>query len=93
MANRFEETGLLPAAAHSYAAAAEIFSTRPDFRSASAAAAQAARLTERCEGAQSFGLSLASSPSPLTTREQEIALLAAQGLTNQEIADQRCHHW
>ncbi|MEV6317843.1 LuxR C-terminal-related transcriptional regulator [Streptomyces sp. NPDC051776] len=87
IAERFEESGLLAAAAHSYSMAAEFFSSRSEPRSATAAAAQAVRLSVRCQGVH-VAFPVAASPSPLSTREKEIALLAAEGRSNREIADQ-----
>jgi DNA-binding NarL/FixJ family response regulator len=57
-------------------------------RRASVLMAQSARLAERCEGARTPGLSAFDTPSPLTDREQEVALLAARGLTSKAIAEQ-----
>jgi DNA-binding NarL/FixJ family response regulator len=54
---------------------------------ASAAAARAAALAEQCEGARTPALLAASSPLPFRDREREIALLAAEGLTNRAIAE------
>jgi DNA-binding NarL/FixJ family response regulator len=54
---------------------------------AAAAAARAAELAERCGGARTPALMAASSPLPFRDREREIALLAAEGLTNRAIAD------
>lgn len=54
---------------------------------ASAAAARAAELAEQCEGARTPALVAASSPLPFRDREREIALLAAEGLTNRAIAE------
>ncbi|MEV6317844.1 LuxR C-terminal-related transcriptional regulator [Streptomyces sp. NPDC051776] len=86
VAGQFEKTGLLPAATHSYSVAAEFLSSRGEHRSATAAGAHAARLTARCQGVD-VALPVDASPIPLTTRENEIALLAAQGHSNREIAD------
>ncbi|MEV6317852.1 LuxR C-terminal-related transcriptional regulator [Streptomyces sp. NPDC051776] len=86
IAVRFEDFGLLPAAAHSYGVAAEFFSARAEHGSATAAARHAAQLAARCQGSD-VALHAAASPGPLTTREREIALLAAEGRSNREIAD------
>ncbi len=54
---------------------------------ASAAAARAAELAERCGGARTPALVVASAGLPFRDREREIALHAAGGLTNRAIAD------
>jgi DNA-binding NarL/FixJ family response regulator len=55
--------------------------------SASAAAARAALLLERCEGARTPALALAGPVEDLTPREREIATIAAGGASNREIAE------
>jgi DNA-binding NarL/FixJ family response regulator len=50
-----------------------------------ASSARARRLLEACEGARTPALSNLA-PEPLTPREREVAVLAAQGLTSPEIA-------
>lgn len=56
--------------------------------SALAAARRARDLAERCEGARTPALARADQPDELTTREQEVADLAASGLASKEIAGQ-----
>ena len=41
-----------------------------------------------CQGATTPALALSEGPSPLTTREREIALLAARGCQTRDIAAQ-----
>jgi DNA-binding NarL/FixJ family response regulator len=54
---------------------------------ASAAAERAATLAaEHCEGASTPALRLAQAPLPVSSREREVATLAAEGLTNRQIA-------
>lgn len=48
---------------------------------------RSAELTARCPGAQTPGLLQIDSPTPLTQREREIAVLAAQGLTSKAIGE------
>jgi DNA-binding CsgD family transcriptional regulator len=54
---------------------------------ATASAARAHALATACEGARTPALSSAARPLPVTAREREVAVLAAHGLSNQEIAD------
>jgi DNA-binding NarL/FixJ family response regulator len=55
--------------------------------SAMGAAATAQRLAAECQGAQTPALRAATTPQPFTTRQREIISLAAQGLSNKDIAD------
>jgi ATP/maltotriose-dependent transcriptional regulator MalT len=55
---------------------------------ARAARARAEALAERCEGARTPALARSDVPEVLTSREQEIAQLAAAGFTSREIAAQ-----
>jgi DNA-binding CsgD family transcriptional regulator len=50
------------------------------------ASATAQRLTTECQGAQTPALRAATTQQPFTTRQREIISLAAQGLSNKEIA-------
>ena len=56
-------------------------------RRASAAAARCARLVGQCEGARTPGLVVPREVDALSSREREIALLAAEGCTSREIAE------
>ncbi|HET9142928.1 LuxR C-terminal-related transcriptional regulator [Actinophytocola sp.] len=83
----FEEHGALLFAAESAAAAAAEFRRRQDARSAERMAERSHALAQRCEGAVTPALELAGPVAELTSREREIATLAAGGSSNREIAD------
>jgi DNA-binding NarL/FixJ family response regulator len=51
------------------------------------ASATAQRLAAECQGAQTPAIRAAMTPQPFTDRQREIISLAAQGLSNKEIAD------
>ena len=51
------------------------------------ASATAQRLAAECNGAQTPALRTAMRPQPFTARQSEIIALAAQGLSNKEVAD------
>ncbi len=84
---RWEEMADLLAAADAAAQAATTFIRHGRTGSAQAATTRAQRLAEACEGARTPALIAATRPLPLTTREREVATLAAQGLSNRDIAD------
>jgi DNA-binding NarL/FixJ family response regulator len=54
---------------------------------AMSASATAQRLAAECQGAKTPALRAATTPQEFTTRQREIILLAAQGLSNKQIAD------
>ncbi|MFC9787908.1 LuxR C-terminal-related transcriptional regulator [Rhodococcus sp. NPDC127528] len=84
---RYEAFGDRLAAADA-AAQASIEFRRSDRRgSALTAAATARRLAVACEGADTPALRAATQPVTLTGRQLEIASLAADGLSNRQIAD------
>lgn len=56
-------------------------------RDAAAAAQRSAALARACEGVATPALSLVEEVTPLTRREREVSLLAAQGLPSKDIAD------
>ncbi|MEV6315770.1 LuxR C-terminal-related transcriptional regulator [Streptomyces sp. NPDC051776] len=81
-----EAMGAYLTAAEAAAASAAAHRRMGDFRSANAMSVRARKLTAQCEGARTPGLAWLDSAMPLTGRQQEIALLAARGLTSKEIA-------
>ncbi|MGV9378089.1 LuxR C-terminal-related transcriptional regulator [Nonomuraea sp. NPDC003707] len=81
----FERLGLLLYAAEAAARAAARYRESGLVRGARAAQTRAWRLSQRCQGARTLALMDLDVPS-LTPRQREIAVLAAQGLTNREIA-------
>ena len=87
-ATGFERIGAVLFAAEAAAAAAESAQRRGCGREATALARRAHDLAGRCEGARTFALHVPeSAPLPaLTSRELEIATLAAQGLPSKAIA-------
>ncbi|MFD2157195.1 response regulator transcription factor [Rhodococcus jostii] len=73
----------MDAAAH----AATTYRSRGRNGSALTAAARAQRLADTCGGADTPALREAQQPSPLTARQREVITLAAQGLSNKQIAE------
>jgi DNA-binding NarL/FixJ family response regulator len=86
-AERFEAMGLLLLAAECCAAAAGEYRRRPDARAADRLAGRAHLLAAQCDQPHTPGLTLAGPVAELTSREREIATLAAAGSSNREIAD------
>jgi DNA-binding NarL/FixJ family response regulator len=82
----WESVGDMLAAADAAAQAALAWSRAGRKGSALAAAARAHRLGIACAGARTPAMRAAARPLPLTDREREIATLAAEGLTNRDIA-------
>ncbi|OUS95063.1 LuxR C-terminal-related transcriptional regulator [Rhodococcus sp. NCIMB 12038] len=85
--DRFEEMGDLLAAMDAAAHAATVYRRRGCNGSALTATARAQRLAEACGGADTPALREAQQPSPLTGRQREVITLAAQGLSNKQIAE------
>lgn len=86
-ARRYEAFGDRLAAADA-AAHAVIAYQRAGLRgTAMSASAAAQRLATQCQGAQTPALRTATTAQPFTARQREIISLAAQGLSNKQIAD------
>ncbi|MEV0236245.1 LuxR C-terminal-related transcriptional regulator [Nonomuraea sp. NPDC050786] len=82
----FARLGLLLYAAEAAAQAAARHREAGLWRGARAAETRAWQLSQRCQGARTLALMDLDVPG-LTPRQREIAVLAAQGLTNREIAE------
>ena len=67
--------------------AAQAFQTVGDRRAAAALGVRADGLLAACEGARTPALRAPALVVPLTARERDIAAMAAQGITSQQIAD------
>jgi DNA-binding NarL/FixJ family response regulator len=86
-AEQFESIGALLLAAESAALDHRLSRGHSLHRRAGAASATVERLTARCEGANTPALSMAPDVERLSSREREVALLAASGLTSRAIAE------
>lgn len=84
----YEEFGDRLAAADAAAQAVLAYQNAGLRGAALSASATAQRLAAECQGAQTPALRAATTPQPFTDRQREIISLAAQGLSNKEIADQ-----
>ncbi|MFF8848220.1 response regulator transcription factor [Streptomyces sp. NPDC015127] len=87
-AEQLQETGADLLAAEAATAAAAHWRQTGHSRNATAAAHQAQTYAVRCQGAHTPLLATTQATTSLTTREREIALLAAAGTTSKEIATQ-----
>jgi len=85
-AGDFEAQGAMLLAAEAASGAAEAFSRAGDRRAATAARRRASALGADCEGAVTPGL-VPEAAVPLTGREREIAMLAAEGMASKDIAE------
>lgn len=83
----FEEIGACLLAAEASGQASAEHNRQGHRREAAQAAARAAGLHSKIEGARSPSLRLAVRPPHLTAREHEVAVLAATGYTSREIAE------
>jgi DNA-binding NarL/FixJ family response regulator len=84
---QLEAMGALLLAADAAAQAAATHYRHGQRGSAQAATSRAHRLARACEGARTPALAALAAPLPLTAREREIVTLAANGLSNRQIAD------
>jgi DNA-binding CsgD family transcriptional regulator/tetratricopeptide (TPR) repeat protein len=86
VADQFETLGAVLVAAEATAASADAWRRRRERRRAAALEVRAEALAGRCEGARTPALRRTTSVVPLTDREREIAVLAADGRPSREIA-------
>ncbi|MCV7282916.1 helix-turn-helix transcriptional regulator [Mycolicibacterium flavescens] len=84
---RYESFGDRVAAADTAAQAVSVYQGRGLRGAAMTASAVASRLAAECQGARTPALSAAAAPQVFTARQREIISLAAQGLSNREIAE------
>jgi ATP/maltotriose-dependent transcriptional regulator MalT len=82
----FEDIGALLLAAEAAAGATQVFRDHGSGAKSRMAAARTRALAHSCEGARTPALFAVEAPAPLTRREREIGMLAAQGLSSPEIA-------
>jgi ATP/maltotriose-dependent transcriptional regulator MalT len=85
--DQFDGLGATLLAAEAAKEAAQAFQRRGDRRGAAALGVRSSALASSCEGARTPALTAAVMVAPLTRRERDIAALAAQGQSSQEIAD------
>ena len=83
----FESLGLLLYAADAAAQAASVHDRKGHRAAMAASSTRATQLAAACGGARTPAIRSAASPLPFTTREREIAILVAAGLTSREIAE------
>ena len=86
-ANRFGEMGRQLEASECWFLAADAHRRNGDAKGSSAAATQAKRIAQHCEGAQLTTADEQKSVPILSSREYEVATLAASGQSNRQIAD------
>jgi DNA-binding CsgD family transcriptional regulator len=87
-ADRFEAIGALLLAAEACAEAAQALQRAGDRRASAAMSVRASAFADACEGARTPALAISVMVTPLTSRERDIASLAAQGVSSKDIADQ-----
>jgi DNA-binding CsgD family transcriptional regulator len=86
-ADGFERVGARLLAAEAVSEAAQAFRRHGDGRAAATAGVRAAALAESCQGARTPAVAANVLVVPLTPRERDIAVLAAQGASSRAIAD------
>jgi len=86
-ASDFEALGAMLLAAEAASGAAEAFTRAGHRRAATAAFRRSRTLAASCEGATTPGLFHTSAPDPLSGRERQIAMLAANGMASKDIAE------
>jgi DNA-binding CsgD family transcriptional regulator len=84
---RYEAFGDRIAAADAAAQAVVAYQDSGLRGAAMSASVTVQRLAAECQGAQTPALRAAMTPQPFTARQREIITLAAQGLSNKEVAD------
>jgi DNA-binding CsgD family transcriptional regulator len=87
VAGRFEALGAILLAAEAATTASLAARSRGDQRAAARLLARSSELAARCEGAATPALVSGEGPIPLTAREREISVLAAEGVASKEIAE------
>jgi DNA-binding CsgD family transcriptional regulator len=85
--DQFESIGAMLLAAEAAGAAAEAWRRVHEQRRATALFLRASQLSAQCEGANTPGLVRTPSVVPLTTRERDVAMLAAAGHSSRVIAE------
>jgi DNA-binding CsgD family transcriptional regulator len=85
--DRFEAIGADLLAAEAAATAALAYRRHGDQRAAAGMATRANVSKDRCEGGHTPALVVPVAVVPLTAREREVALLAANGMSSREIAE------
>jgi len=86
-ADGFEAMGAMLLAAEAAAGAADVFQRAGEQRAATAALRRSQELAAACEGATTPALFYAAAHEPLSRREREIAMLAAEGMASKDIAE------
>jgi len=86
-ASDFQALGAVLLAAEAASGAAEAFSRAGDRRAATAAQRRADALAAACEGAATPALFNPHTTVPLSGRERQIVMLAAEGMASKDIAD------
>lgn len=87
VSTEFERIGDLVAAADAAAHAAVVYRRRGSRGSSYSCATRAESLARQCGGLRTPALTDAIEPIPLTSREREIVMMIADGMTNRAIAD------